>query len=162
MASLRNTNNDEPGPEYDDELLTDVSTNEPMEDAPQDENEEHRRIWWLKNAKRAQRRWNVENRSRNPIYQWNLNNAFVAAADREYRTPIGAIAEAALLAQHLPPNPQIQRLQYLTQCVLMQLDGQHAVSSTWNLPSRSEHHVNTTQISRTPGGGLGNWRNNNR
>jgi hypothetical protein len=75
---------------------------------------------------------------RNPVYQRNLNNTFAAAADREYRTPVGAIAEAALLAQQLPPNPQIQRLKYLTQCALVQLDGQHPVPSTQNLPSRSK------------------------
>jgi hypothetical protein len=39
------------------------------------------------------------------MYQRNLNNTFAAAADQEYRTPIGAIAEAALLAQQLPTNP---------------------------------------------------------
>jgi hypothetical protein len=48
------------------------------------------------------------------MHQRNLNNAFAAAADQEYHTPIGAIVEAALLAQQLPPNPHIQRLQYLT------------------------------------------------
>jgi hypothetical protein len=73
----------------------------------------------LKNAKRAQRRQNMENRDRNPMHQRNLNNAFVAVADWEYRTPISAIAEAVLLAQQLPPNPQIQRLSYLTQRMLM-------------------------------------------
>jgi signal transduction histidine kinase len=72
---------------------------------PDDENEEHKSIWRLKNAKRTQCRRNVENRARNLLYQRNLNNAFAAAADQEYRTPIGAIAEAALLAQQLPPNP---------------------------------------------------------
>jgi hypothetical protein len=60
MASLRNADDDEPGPEYDAELLEDVFANERMVDAPQDENKEHRRIRRLKNAKRAQRRWNVE------------------------------------------------------------------------------------------------------
>jgi hypothetical protein len=34
------------------------------------------------------------------MYQRNLNNAFAAATDREYRTPIDAIAEAALLWQN--------------------------------------------------------------
>jgi hypothetical protein len=92
----------------------------------------------------------------------NLNNAFAAVADREYRTSIDAIAEAALLAQQLPPNPQIQRLQYLTQCALMQLDGQHPVSSTRNLPSRSERNGETALINRTPVGGPGNIRNDNR
>jgi hypothetical protein len=52
----------------------------------------------------------MENHTRNPMYQKNLHNTFAAATDREYRTPIGAIVEAALLAQQLPPNPQIQRL----------------------------------------------------
>jgi hypothetical protein len=151
-----------PGPEYDNELLADVSADETMADAPQDENKEHRRIRRLKNAKHAQRRQNVENHARNPMYQRNLNNALAAAADRECFTPIGTIAEVALLAQQLPPNPQIQRLQYLTQRALVQLDGQHLVSSTRNLPSRSERHGNTAQINCTPGGGPGNWRNNNR
>jgi hypothetical protein len=104
----------------------------------------------------------MENVARNPIYQRNLNNAFTAAAHREYRTPIGAIAEARLLAQQLPPNPQIQRLQYLTQRALVQLDGQHPVSSTRNMLSRSERHGDSTPISRTPGGGPGYQRNDNR
>jgi hypothetical protein len=34
MASFRNADDDELGPIYDDELLTDVSTDEPMADAP--------------------------------------------------------------------------------------------------------------------------------
>jgi hypothetical protein len=105
MASLRNADDDVPDPEYGDELLTDVSADERTGDASQDENEEHRRIRRLKNAKRAQRRRNTENRARNLMYQRNLNNAFAAAADREYRTSIGAIAEVALLAQQLSPNP---------------------------------------------------------
>jgi signal transduction histidine kinase len=105
MTSLHNADDDELGPEYDNEQLTEVSADEPTADALQDENEKHRRIRRLKNAKRAQRRRNTENRARNLMYQRNLNNAFVAAADREYRTPIGAIAEAALLAQQLPANP---------------------------------------------------------
>jgi hypothetical protein len=40
----------------------------------------------VKNAKCAQRRQNVENRFRNPMFERNLNNAFAAAADWEYRT----------------------------------------------------------------------------
>jgi hypothetical protein len=123
MASLRNADDDEPDPKYDAELLADVSTNERTADTPQGENEEYRRIRRLKNAKRVKHRRNMENRGRNPLYQRNLNNAFAAAEDREFRTPIGAIAESDLLAQQLPPNPQIQRLQYLTQRALMQLDG---------------------------------------
>jgi hypothetical protein len=105
MASLHNADDNEPGPEYDAELLADVSADERTADAPQDENEEYRRIRWLRNAKRAKRRRNTRNHARNPLYQRNLNNAFPVAEDREYRTPIGAIAEAALLAQQLPPKP---------------------------------------------------------
>jgi hypothetical protein len=33
MASLRKADDDKPGPEYDDELLTDVSADEPTADA---------------------------------------------------------------------------------------------------------------------------------
>jgi signal transduction histidine kinase len=107
MVSLRNMEEDELGTQYDNEQLGDISSDEPTTDAPQDEDEEHRRIRWAKNAKRAQRRRNAQNRARQPM---DLNNAFAAVADHEYRTPIGAIAEAALLAQQLPSNPQIQRL----------------------------------------------------
>jgi hypothetical protein len=41
MASLRNVDDDELGPEYDTKLLTDVSADEPTADAPQDENKEY-------------------------------------------------------------------------------------------------------------------------
>jgi hypothetical protein len=92
----------------------------------------------------------MENCACNPMYQRSLNNTFAVAADREYRTPIGAIAEVALLAQQLPTNPQIQRLQYLIQRAHVQLDGQHPVSSTQNLPSRSKGHGDIALISRTP------------
>jgi hypothetical protein len=44
VASLRNADDDESGPEYDDELLADMSADKRTTDAPQDENEEHRRI----------------------------------------------------------------------------------------------------------------------
>jgi signal transduction histidine kinase len=104
MASLCNMEEDELGTQYDNEQLADVSADEPTVDAPQDEDEEHRGIRWAKNAKRAQRRCNAQNRTREPR---DLNNAFAAVVDREYRTPIGAIAEATLLAQQLPSNPQI-------------------------------------------------------
>jgi hypothetical protein len=154
MASLHNVDDDEPGPEYDAELLTDVSADECTADAPHDENEEYRRIRRLKNAKHAKHRQNMENRAHNPLYQRNLNNAFAAAEDREYRTPIRAIAEAALLVQKLPPNPQVQRLQYLTQRALMQLDGHNPMSSTQNTLSRSECHGDSAQVSCTPGGGF--------
>jgi hypothetical protein len=76
--------------------------------------------------------------------------------------PISTIAEAALLAQQLPSNPQIQRLQYLTQHALMQHDGKHLVSSTQNQLSRSEPHGDIALVSRTPGGGHGSRRNDNR
>jgi hypothetical protein len=67
MASLRNAEDDEPGLEYDTELLADVSADERTADAPQDENEEHKRIRRLKNAKRAKCRRNIENRAHNPL-----------------------------------------------------------------------------------------------
>jgi hypothetical protein len=41
----------------------------------------------------------------------------------------------------------------------VQLDGQHPVLFTQNLPSRSERHGETALISRTPRGGPGNRRN---
>jgi hypothetical protein len=53
----------------------------------------------LKNTKRAQCRRNLENRAHNPMYRRNLNNAFAATVDREYRTLIGTISEVLLLAQ---------------------------------------------------------------
>jgi signal transduction histidine kinase len=99
MASLRNAEENELGTQYDNEQLTDISADKPTTDAPQDEDEEHRWIRRAKNAKRAQRRCNAQSRAYEPR---DLNKSFAAVADREYRTPIGAIAEAALLAQQLP------------------------------------------------------------
>jgi hypothetical protein len=59
MASLRNPEDDELDPKYDNEQLADVSVDDPTADAPQDEDEEHRRLRRAKNAKRAQRRRNA-------------------------------------------------------------------------------------------------------
>jgi hypothetical protein len=155
MASLHKMEEHELGTQYDTEQLTNISADEPTADAPQDEDEEHRRIWQAKNAKCAKRRRNMQNRASEPR---DLNNAFAAVVDHEYRTPNSAITEVALLAQQLPSNPQIQRLQYLTQRVLVQLDGQHPVSFTRKQLSRFEHHGDTTLVSRTPGGGHGSQR----
>jgi hypothetical protein len=66
MASLHNTEDDKLEPQYDNEQLADVSADEPTADAPQDEDEEHRRIRRVKNAKRAQHRRNAQNRAREP------------------------------------------------------------------------------------------------
>jgi hypothetical protein len=159
MASLRNAEEDELGTQYDNEQLADVSADEPTAATPQDEDEEHQRIWRAKNAKRAQRRRIAQNGAREPR---DLHNAFAAVADCEYHTLICAIAEAVLLAQQLSSNPQIQRLQYLTQCTLVQLDGKHPVSSARNQLSRSEQHGNTALVSCSPRGGHGSRRNDNR
>jgi hypothetical protein len=53
-------------------------------------------------------------------------------------------------------------MQYLTQCAHVQLDRQHQVSSTWNQPSRSERHGDTTLFNHTPGGGPRSRRNDKR
>jgi hypothetical protein len=79
MVSLRNTEDDELDPQYDNEQLTDVSADGPTVDAPQDEDEEHRSIRQAKNAKPAQPRRNAQNHTREPR---DLNNAFAAVADR--------------------------------------------------------------------------------
>jgi hypothetical protein len=164
IGSLCNTDDDEPGPKYDAELLAKVSANERTAHAPLGENEEYKRIRWLKNTKCAKHRRNMENCALNPLNKRNLNNAYAAAEDREYRTLIGATAEAALLAEQLPSNSQIQRLQYLTQRALVQLDGQNPMFSNRNVLSRSECHGDSesTQVSRLPRGGFGYWGNNNR
>jgi hypothetical protein len=51
VASLRNAEGDELDPQYNSEQLVDVSADEPTADVPQDEDEEHRRIRRVKNAK---------------------------------------------------------------------------------------------------------------
>jgi hypothetical protein len=52
MASIHeHGDEDEPGREYDDELLADVSADERTADAPQDKDEERKRIRRAKNAK---------------------------------------------------------------------------------------------------------------
>jgi hypothetical protein len=82
MASLReHDDDDEPGREYDDEVLVDISADERTADAPQDKGEEHRRIRRIKNAKHAKRRRNAEARARNPPHCRNLNSAFTVVDD---------------------------------------------------------------------------------
>jgi hypothetical protein len=103
MATIMD--NEEPGSQYDNELLTDVSANELIADAPQDEDEECRRVRRVKNTKRTRRRRNAEARTRNPPHH-NLHDAYAAADNREYATPIGNIAEAAIILQRLPQNPE--------------------------------------------------------
>jgi hypothetical protein len=116
MASLHeNSDDDEPGKEYDNKLLGDISVDERTTDAPQDEDEEHRRIRRIKNAKHAKRRRNMEARARNTSHRRKLNGAFARADDRQYNTPIGNIAEAALLIQRQPQTPETERLPDLTQ-----------------------------------------------
>jgi hypothetical protein len=123
MPSLRNTGDNEPGPEYDAEVLTDVSTDEHTVDAPQDENEVYRRIRRLKNAKRAKCRWNTENHARNPLYERNLNNAFAVAEDQ---------CHCRSSAPSSTTTTRPPRLQYLTQHALVQLHGQRPMFSTRN------------------------------
>jgi hypothetical protein len=83
MASLHeHDDDDEPGREYNEELLADVSTNEHTTNAPQDEDKDHRKIRRIKNAKRAKRRRNIEARASYLPYRRNLNSAFAAADDR--------------------------------------------------------------------------------
>jgi hypothetical protein len=115
-----------------------------MTDAPQDEDEEHRRIRRIKNAKRAKRRWNVEARARNPPHRRNLNDAFATAEN---------IAEAALLIQWLPQNPETERLLQLTQRAIVQLDQRDPMPSLQRTRSRSGRHESSIpQVSRTLGG----------
>jgi hypothetical protein len=59
MVSLCNAEEDEHETQYDNEKLTNISADEPIADAPQDEDEEHRRVRRAKNAKRAQHRRNA-------------------------------------------------------------------------------------------------------
>jgi hypothetical protein len=61
------------------------------------------------------------------------------------------------LSQQLPPNPQIQRLQYLTQRALVQLDGQHPVSSIGihprGLSAMVKPHRSVAPSEEAPGAG---------
>jgi hypothetical protein len=82
LASLHERDDDgEPEREYEDELLADISTDERTADALQDEDERHRRIWRIKNAKHAKRRQNAEACAQNPPHRRNLGGAFAAADD---------------------------------------------------------------------------------
>jgi hypothetical protein len=85
------------------------------------------------------------------------------ANDRQYNTLIGNIAEAALLIQWLPQNPETERLLQLTQCAIIQLDRREPMPSLQRTCSRSEHQESSIpQVSRTLGGGPNPRENNNR
>jgi chromatin segregation and condensation protein Rec8/ScpA/Scc1 (kleisin family) len=103
MASIRDhEDDDEPGNQYVNELLADITADENMANTPQDKDKERRRA---KNAMRAKCRRKAEARARRHP-QRNLNDAFTAATDCKYATPIGNITEAAILLQRLPQNPE--------------------------------------------------------
>jgi signal transduction histidine kinase len=91
-------------------------------DAPHDEDEERRRIHRAKNAKRAKCRRNAQARAQNPPLHRNLNGTFAATEDHEYATPIGNIAEAAILLQQLPQNLETTRAIELAQRAIIRLD----------------------------------------
>jgi hypothetical protein len=95
MASIRDHgDNDEPGREYNDKLLANISADERTADAPQDEDDERRGMQKAKNTKRAKCTRNAEARARNSPHRRNLHDAFTAFDDREYNTPIGNIAQS--------------------------------------------------------------------
>jgi hypothetical protein len=145
MAFLHeHDDDDEPGREYNDELLADISADERTADAPHNEEEEHIRFRRIKNAKHAKRRWNVEVRAWNPPHHRNLNDAFATADDRQYNMPIENIVEAALLIQRLPQNPETERLLHLMQRAIVQLDQQDPMLSLQRTRSRSERHESST------------------
>jgi hypothetical protein len=86
----------------------------------------------------------------------NAENSMVPSQqpdDRQYNTPIGNIAEAALLIQRLPQNPKTERLLHLTQRTIIQLDQRDPMPSLQRTRSRSGRHESSIpQVSRTLGG----------
>jgi len=79
MASIRDIDNDEPGADYENELLDEISADEGMVQAPADEDKEQRRICKLKNARRANRRRNTQARTHN--INRSLNGKFAVVRD---------------------------------------------------------------------------------
>jgi hypothetical protein len=79
MASIREIENNEPGSEYENELLDEISADEGMVQAPADEDKEQQRIYKLKNARRANCRRNAQARTRN--INRSLNGKFAAVRD---------------------------------------------------------------------------------
>jgi hypothetical protein len=149
---------DELGTQYDNEQLADVSANEPIAYALQDEDEKHRRIRRAKNAKHAQCRHNTQNRAHEPR---DLNNAFAAVADRvpyaDWRHRRSSTLSSTTPIQSLDTKSAV-------------LDPARAHATQWatssvsprNQLSSSEQHGDTTLVCHTPRGGHGSQRNDNR
>jgi hypothetical protein len=75
MVSLCNAEDDELDPQYGNKQLADISADEPTGDAPQDEDEEHRRIRQVNNTtcprtKESQQRFCSSRGSRVPYVDW--------------------------------------------------------------------------------------------
>lgn len=142
MTSLRNDDNDELGIGFNNKVLKNISADENTANAPQDEDAKHRRIQRLKNTNRAKHRQNAQAHAKNPPLKRNLNAMFAGVGDNEYVTPIGNIAQAAMLLQQLPQNLETQRILRLTRWAIIQLDRllvQHK-------SSRSERHGSTIPV----------------
>ncbi|RLN42287.1 hypothetical protein C2845_PM01G44920 [Panicum miliaceum] len=102
MASVHDLGDNVPDIKFDNEPEDEISANQDTASAPQNETEEQRRIRKWKNARRAKRRRNAEERACNPQWRRNLRGEFEAATDEELFTPMGNIYEASLLLQQIP------------------------------------------------------------
>jgi hypothetical protein len=150
MASLRNADDDEPGPEYDAELLTDVSADERTADAPPGQ------------ERGAQKDLAVEEHQACPAQVENGNPRMQRNLPKEPQQHFRSSCRAGVSHTNwrhcrssaprstTTTKPPDTKLQYLTQRALVQLDEQHLVSSTWNMLSKSEHRGDSAQISCTP------------
>ena len=90
------------------ETIDQISKDDLMVDAPQDEDDARRAARRRKNERRAQRRLRAAEHARQPpISPCNLNDEFAAVGDPIFDTPIATMTEATLRLMQLPWNPEM-------------------------------------------------------
>ena len=130
-------------------VLDQISVENLIQDAPQDEDEATRTARRARNRRKEERRVHAAECARLPPR--NLNNEFNNAADPVVRTPIAAMTEATLRLMTKPQNPEIERDINLTKNTVEQLERQNPLSSLHGTRSWAAATA-IPQASRTPGG----------
>ena len=131
---------------YANENLNQISDDELLVNAPQDESQQDRDNRRRRNRCRATHRKKAMARAQRALVPHgprNLRRDFDEAAGNAFCSPLINLAEAAILMQSLPDTPKIRQIQRLTRDALHQIGRQNpAPSASHNSRTPARQHDN--------------------
>jgi hypothetical protein len=136
---------------YANESLDQISDDELLVNAPQDESQQDKESRRQRNRHRATRRKNAiawAQRAPTPHGPRNLRQDLDEADDNAFDSLLINLAEAAILMQALPDTPQIREIQRLTRDALRQIGRQNLapfVSHNSRTPAKQKGHQEANQ-----------------